>query len=575
MSGDGRQRRLSAILAADVAGYTQLVEQDTDGTVAAWQAARADVIDSAISEHSGRIVKHTGDGFLAEFPTVEDAVRCAIVMQEGLRTSPLDFRMGVNLGDVVDDGEDIHGEGVNIAARIEALADPGGISISGGVYDQVRNRINHDFEDTGEHEVKHVSRPVRVYRIVNAASKGTEIIRGELVDPGRPSIVILPFENLGGDSEQDFLADGLRVDIQNALVKVSGIFITAIGSANAQRGKSAINATRDMGVQFSLEGSVRRAGDKVRISVTLTNGDTGEIVWAEQFDRQVDDAFELLDEITGRVLTSLNVKLIAGEAAKVWHKTLKDLRSLEAFYRGMHAFFQMDQASMSEARRLFEIVSTLHPESSSGPTWVALTHWFDYQRSWTESRDESKRLAKEWAEKGAALPDADGQAQVVLCHLSLVDQNFDAAIAAGKKALSTRPNCNQTHSHFASVLHYCGDQEAALHHINLAMRHSPIHPPLFKDILANIYRAKGDYDQAAQMAKAAIAANPDDLIARLVLASIAICQNEPEIGASITKEICHLEPTFSVAQFAAGQPYRSEEFLAKFVAELLDAGLPE
>ena len=208
MDESSRQRRLSAILAADVAGYTRLVEQDTDGTVAAWQAAHADIIGPAIDGHSGRIVKLTGDGFLAEFTTVQDAVKCAIVMQKGLAASPLDFRMGINLGDIVDDGEDIHGEGVNIAARIEALSDVGGICISGGVYDQVRNRLDQRFEDLGEHEVKHVSAPVRVYRlslgdarVPNPVTRLVALQEQALDLPDKPSIAVLPFENMSGDPE--------------------------------------------------------------------------------------------------------------------------------------------------------------------------------------------------------------------------------------------------------------------------------------------------------------------------------------------------------------------------------------
>ena len=211
MGENGQQRRLSAILAADVAGYTRLVEQDTDGNVAAWQTARTDVIDPAIAEYSGRIVKHTGDGFLAEFPTVQDAVKCAVAMQEGLAAGPLDFRMGINLGDIIDDGEDIHGEGVNIAARIEALADPGGICISRSVYDQVRNRLDHRFEDLGKHEVKHVSAPVRVYRVggLHKKTEATPEASPVLSLPDKPSIAVLPFDNMSSDTEQEYFADGI------------------------------------------------------------------------------------------------------------------------------------------------------------------------------------------------------------------------------------------------------------------------------------------------------------------------------------------------------------------------------
>jgi len=570
-----KNKRLCAVLIADIAGYTKLVEQDTDGTVAAWQAARANIIDPAIADHSGRVVKFTGDGFLVEFRTVQDAVKCAVIMQNGLASGPLEFRIGINLGDIIDDGQDIHGEGVNIAARIEALAAHGGICISGGVYDQVHNQLDYNYEDMGVHEVKHVSDPVRVYGITTEGSVKKKPEKSNISETDKPSIVILPFENLTGDSEQDFLADGLRIDIQNALVKVSGVFLIAAGSANAYRGKPANQATTDLGVRFALAGSVRRAGNRVRISLTLTDEASEEIVWAEQYDRQLDDAFALLDEITGKVLTALNVKLVAGESAKVWHKTLKDLRSLEAFYRGIHAFFNMDQLSLSEARRQFELVSKLHPEASIGPTWVALTHWYDYQRGWTDSRDESKRLAKDWAEKGVALPDTDGQAFTVLSHLHLIDRDFDAALASGRNAVLNRPNCTHANAFYANVLLYCCEHETALHHIKLAMRYSPIHPVFFKDILAAAHRALGDLDQAEEFANAAIATDPKDLNAQLILTSLAVQKNESEKCAGITKDICNIDPAFSIAKFAETQPYRNQMFLDKFLADLRSAGLPK
>ena len=307
----------------------------------------------------------------------------------------------------------------------------------------------------------------------------------------------------------------------------------------------------------------------------MTDAASGEIVWAEQFDRNLDDAFELLDEVTGRILTAMNVELVAGEPARVWHKTLRDLPSLEALYRGIHDFFDMDRTALGNARRHFERVSQLHPEAAAGPTWMALTHWYDFQRGWTDSREESKKQAREWAERAAALADADGQAHTVLSHIHLLDRDFDAALAAGRGAIANRPNCTHANAFYANVLHYCGDQERALHHIDLAMRYSPIHPTLFKDILAATHRAAGDLDRATEAAQAAIAANPDDLTARLVLASIAVKRDQPDIALSLGQEIRAVEPAFSIAEFAAGQPYRSREFLDQFVTELRAADLPE
>ncbi len=573
MTDNRDQRRLSAILVADVVAYTRLMENDTDGTVAAWKSARCEIIDPTISAFCGKIVKHTGDGFLAEFHTVQDAVNGAAALQQALASNPLSFRMGVNLGDIIDDGEDIHGEGVNIAARIEALAEPGGICITRGVYDQVINRVDYPFIDMGEFTVKHVSKPLQVFRIDFVGSSASATETNQLSEPSRPSIIVMPFKNMTGDDDQDYLVDGLRLDIQNALVKVSGSFLIAFGSASAQQGKSAEQVASDMGVRFVLEGSVRRAGATLRISTVLTDGIDSKIIWTEKYDRQMDDAFAVLDEITGHVLTAINVNLVAGEPAKVWHRTLKDLRSLETLYRGMHAFLKMDSASLVEALRHFELVAKLHPEASVGPTWAALTHWYNFQRGWNNPRDQSVRLAKQWSEKSVALLDCDGQAQTVLCHLHLLDQNFDAALAAGKLAISNRPNCTHANGYYANVLHYCGDQDGALRHIKLAIRYSPIHPSLFTTILANIYRAKGDHVLAISAAKSAIATNPDDLMARLVLASLASRNNQAETAASLTQEILHIDPIFTVSQFAAGQPYRSKEFLAELVTELQDAGL--
>jgi len=230
---------------------------------------------------------------------------------------------------------------------------------------------------------------------------------------------------------------------------------------------------------------------------------------------------------------------------------------------------------MREARHFFEQVTKWHPETSIGPTWAALTHWFDFQRGWSESGDVSKKLAKECAENAIALPDSDGQAYTVLCHLHLVEKDFDAALVLGKEAIANRPNCTNANAHYANVLHYCGDQDAALHHIKRALRYAPIHPPQFKNILATIYRALGQFERSAEVAKTAIAANPTDLIARLILASISVNQNDPATGALMTQEIHDLEPSFSIANFADGQPYRSAKFLKKYIAELRDAGLSD
>ena len=264
MSGHSTQRRLAAILAADVAGYTRLMEEDSDATVDAWQSARDRIIDPTITSHSGRIVKLTGDGFLAEFHTVQDAVNCAIKMQEALKSSSLDFRMGVNLGDIIDDGKDIHGEGVNVAARIEALADSGGISISGSVYEQVRNRIEATFEDRGEQSVKNVSAPVRVYAVRLHQAPGSVLTSQERTISDKPSIAVLPFDNLSGDPEQEYFSDGISEDIITALSRIRQFSVIARNTTFTYKGQAVdVQAiAKDLNVRYVLEGSVRKASNR-------------------------------------------------------------------------------------------------------------------------------------------------------------------------------------------------------------------------------------------------------------------------------------------------------------------------
>lgn len=576
------ERRLIAILAADVVGYSRSMADDEAGTLAALKRQRAEIFEPKIEEYKGRIVKLMGDGILIEFGSVVAAMQCGIAIQEAISKQsataaagrPLAHRMAVNLGDVAIEGNDIYGDGVNVAARLEQMAQAGGIVISDDVYRQVCDRLEIVCHDLGEQELKNIPRPVRAWEWRCDQPAPARIKDAAPPLPERPSIVILPFRNLTENREDDFLADGLRIDIQNALVKVSGVFLIAIASAHAFRGNTANMASRHLGVRYALDGSVRRAGNRIRIALDLTDGVSGQIVWAESFDRTIDDTFQLMDEITGRVLTAMNVKLVAGEAAKVWHKTLKDLKSLEAFYRGVFEFFRMTPTAMSDARRQFEIVARNHPEAAIGPTWVALTHWYDFQRGWAESLPRSKDLAREWAERATAMEDADGQAHTVLSHVYLLDRHFDAALEAGQGAVRNRPNCTQANAFYANVLHYCGEQQKAIHHVDLAIRYSPIYPPLFKDILAAAYRAAGEPAKAIDAATEAIAVNPGDVMARLILASAYVRTGKPDLAAKLVDAVRQIEPTFSLAKFAVQQPYRDLDTLGQFVTDLEKAGFP-
>lgn len=390
--------------------------------------------------------------------------------------------------------------------------------------------------------------------------------------PERPSIAVMPFENLGGDAQTGALADGLRIDIQNALIKVSGLFVIAIGSANAVAGLPEDAAARRLGVQSLFKGQVRRAGTTVRFSAQLIEAPTGHIVWSEQYDREVADTFAFLDEITKKVLTAANVILVAGESARVWHKTLEDLKSLEVFYRGVSNFFKMNQICLATARQDFEKTAKWHPDLSLGPTWISLTHWYDLQRGWSDSPETSKKLAREWAEKAITLQDADGQACTVLSHVCLLDRDFDAALDAGRAAIRIRPNCAHANGFYANVLHYCGEQADAERHIRLAIRHAPIHPPLFKLILGAVLRATGDLDGAAGAADDALRANPEDSAAHVLVAIVAARQGNTELARHHLDELKKREPAFSTSAYLSRQPYRDRSFITELKRDLDAAG---
>ena len=577
MADEGFKHKLSAILSADVVGYSRLMAKDEIATLHALKKCEAQVIEPIVKEHNGRIFKRMGDGVLVEFSSAVESVECAIAWQIQIQDGEysLKYRIGINLGDVIVDGDDIFGDGVNIAARLESIAQPGCIAISDDTYRQVRDRLEATFHELGKQDLKNIPRPVHVWEWRCRFAIPHPLKNTKLALPEKPSIVLLPFRNLSGDAKQDYLAEGLRIDIQNALTKVSGMFLIAAGSANAFHGAPAKEACGGLGVQYALQGSIRTAGSRVRVTAELIDTLTDHVVWSEQFDRNLDDGFQLQDEIAARILTAMNVKLVAGEQAKVWHKTLKDLKALELFYKGVHAFFQMDQDEMMNARQYFEKVTVMHPELATGPTWVALTHWFDIQRGWTQSPDTSKQLACEWAEKAGALEDADGQAQTVLSHIYLLNRQFDEALTAGRTAVLTRPACANANGFFANILYYCDELEDAVRHISLAMRYHPLNPPFFKNVLAAAYLGKNELETAINTAKQTIELAPTDVMARLILTSAYVRGKERERYGKVVSEIIQLAPAFSVRRFTETQFYRNPEINKQLMKELVSAGLPE
>src|SRR6266550_5344219 len=362
------KRRLTAILAADVVGYSRLMGIDEAGTVTALKEMRTGFIDGKIAEHQGRVVKLTGDGILAEFPSVVSAVACAVELQRGIRERNADvpqdrrieFRIGVNLGDVIVEGADIYGDGVNVAARLESIAESGGIAISGSVRDHVGNRLKLAFEDRGQQQLKNIEKPIRVYRVLLDQPMTADTISGK---DERPSIAVLPFNNMSGDPEQEYFSDGITEDIITDLSNISGLFVVARNTAFTYKGKpiKVQKVAQELGVRFILEGSVRKAGSRVRVTGQLINGKDGGHVWAGRFDRDLTDIFAIQDEITRAIVDQLKVKLLPQEKKSIKQTPTDNVEAYTFYLRGRQFMERRSKAYYQLARQMFAKAAELDP----------------------------------------------------------------------------------------------------------------------------------------------------------------------------------------------------------------------
>jgi adenylate cyclase len=571
------KQRLAAILAADAAGYSRAMAADERATVAALDACRA-VFRRQVEAHQGRIVDTAGDSVLAVLETASGAVRAALAIQAELQ-GELRFRIGVHLGEVLEKADgSVYGDGVNVAARLQALAAPGEVAVSDMVRMAARGRADAEYADQGEQAVKNIPGLVRWYRA------GVPPPRQGATDPGArtaaqvaslPSIAILPFKTSGSDPEQAAFADGLRIDIQAALVKIAGLALAAVATTNAYRNRevSAQQAAAEMGVRYVLEGMVQNSRERARIHVTLTDGPAGRVLWSEHYDRALDESFEAQDEITEKVVTALDVKLVSGEQARVWRKTLKHPRTREYYYKGIHEFMKGSKEANAAARELFSLVAQRAPDTSLGLTMVAFTHWLDVFRGWAASPQKSLELAAQAAEPALNMDDADGQAHAVMGHIHLLRREHAKALEVAEQAVCLRPSCANSNAQFSNILYYCGRPADAADRVRQAMRFSPIHPPFFKAVLAASCKEMREWPEATAAAKELLRIKPDDVDARLVLIESSLAAGDRAAARELAGEVRRLQPGFSLATWAERQPYRDPKVLERIVAALRDAGL--
>jgi len=566
MSRNGEQRRLSAILAADVAGYTRLVEQDTEGTVTAWKSARDEVINPAVTERAGRIVKFTGDGFLAEFPSVEDAVGCAMEIQEELADSALAFRMGIHLGDVIDDGQDIHGEGVNIAARIEALAESNGISVSAAVYEQVRNRIDANFQNMGEHVVKHVSAPVRVFSIVNQFSRGVENVElvTEQISLEKPSISVSPFEYFSSDASNRYVAEGFAADLISELSKIDNL--TVISHTSPDSASAA---------DFIIEGSVRSAGVKLRANVQLIDCKTGQHIWAERFDGVLDDVFEFQDNVVERIVTALEVRLSDGEQVLLWRSEAGDPKVYALFLSARSAYKEYSRASNARARRGYENAVALSPRFVPALAGLARTHIEDASFGWSASRDASEREAKRLLDKALEIAPKHALAHTEMAHLLMVQGGFEDAYDEAARAVAIDPNLADA-QHVLGIVLVCQSRpEEALKSCLRAIQLNPSTPEFYLITLSEAYIALSRHDDAIATLRHIEMRRPDWIMVHALMAIAQMSISQSRAAKAAVKKILDRYPTFTATKWRNRIFYPNRTDIPNLNSLLISSGLPE
>jgi adenylate cyclase len=491
LPGEKVERRLAAILAADVAGYSRLMGADEEGTLARLKASRKVIVDPAIAEHKGRIVKTTGDGMLVEFASSVDAVTCAIVIQEkmaersaGGAEPRIVFRIGINVGEVIIDGDDIFGDGVNVAARVENECEPGGVCISGNAFEQIRGKTRFAFDDLGEKTLKNIERPVRLYAVrataTTAAISTTPSNAGDpLPLPDKPSIAVLPFHNMSGDPEQEYFADGMVDEIITALSRFRSLFVIARSSTFIYKGQAIDikRVSRDLGVRYVLEGSLRKGGGRVRVTAQLIDALSGAHLWADRYDRDLTDVFAVQDEITASVAAVIEPALAEAERQRVLRKSPASLDAWETYQRGLWHFYKFSADENKTAQVYFLRAIATHPDFAPGHYGLALAQQLDFWLYSTRSWTDITGLALKEAQIGVSLDDKDSMAHAMLSFVQQLCGEWEPAIAEGRTAINLNPNSVWSMMAMGVALGWGGYPKDGVDYLRGAMRASP-HDPM-------------------------------------------------------------------------------------------------
>jgi TolB-like protein/class 3 adenylate cyclase len=581
-------RRLAAILAADVADYSRLMGIDEEGTLQELKAHRKDLVDPKIAEHRGRIVKTTGDGMLVEFVSVVDAVRCAVdiqrIMVERNAAVPderrIQFRMGINVGDIISEDNDIYGDGVNVAARLEALADPGGIDVSRNVHDQVRDKLSFSFEDLGEQTVKNIARPIGVHRINLTENFGpvvigtTPVTKNELAN-SRPSIAVLPFINMSGDSEQEYFADGISEDIITGLSKLHWFFVIARNSSFVYKGKAfdVKRVARELGVRYVLEGSVRKGGNRVRITAQLIDAAIGNHIWADRYDGDLTDVFALQDEITQKVVAAIEPKLLEAEGVRSQNRSPGDLGAWDLVIQANSLFWRLTKPEIEAAIDILRRAVRRYPNYGPAHSILAFVLLILNYVGWS-AQDSQIKEATGLAERAAELDDSDPWAHLALGFVAFVRRQTHMSASEFRRAIDLNPNFAAAHGYLGWTLAFDGQSDQATKHLEEAIRMSPHDPQntIFNTGLAVTHYLEERFAQAVEYSGKALqqrsAFTPGH---RIHVASLAKNGQLDEAREALARlQVMH--PGLSIAWIEKNVPYTPGP-MAKFIEGMRKAGL--
>jgi adenylate cyclase len=631
MGTEDFKRKLAAIFSADVAGYSRLMAEDESATVKTLETYR-EVMSTLIMQHRGQVIDSPGDNLLAEFTSVVDAVQCSVAVQKEFQARNaelpenrrMEFRIGVNLGDVIEKGERIYGDGVNIAARLESLAEPGGICISKTAFDHIESKLPYGYEFLGDQTVKNIAKPIGTYRVlmeprVTVAREKVKSSKAPLwkrknifvaalavivaiigigiwniyfratpIEPAsfdkmafplpeKPSIAVLPFDNLSGDPDQEVIADGMTENIITALSYIPEIFVISRNSTFTYKGKAvkAQEVAKDLGVRFILEGSVQRAGDRVRITAQLIDASSGSHLWADRYDRDFKDIFALQDEITLKIVFAFQVKLSIGMQTRLAGKTMPNFEAWSYYIRGYGHMMRHTKADNTKARDLFERAAGLAPEYAPVFTALGWTHWEDSFHGWSESREESLLRTVELAKKALVLDDSDPMIQALWGAIYLRQKLYDQAIAEGEKSVALGPNQALPHFLLAIYLNYTGRYKEALPLVRKAMRLDPYYPSMYLELLGGVYLGLEEYEKAVEVYKMLVVREPNRIMGHRGLAIAYIRLGREEQARLEVAELLKLFPEYSLEVYRKQANYMDMDpaLLESVIETLREAGL--